>query len=136
MSVVVAYVPDATGFLAVTEGAREARWRGVDLVVVNIIVRAAYTKPTSADEQELDAVSARLTEDGVSFEIRHIDQTLSHPSDEILKVAAETDAQLIVVGLKRRSAVAKALLGSNAQRVLLDAHCPVLSVWQADHPQP
>ena len=49
-------------------------------------------------------------------------------ADEILTIAEETGATLIVVGLRRRSAVAKALLGSNAQRLILEAGCPVLAV--------
>lgn len=129
MSVVVGYVPDPTGSLAVDEAVREARWRGTDLVVVNVVVEAGYTKPTAADEKDLDALAARLTAEGVPYAIRHVDQQgATTVSDEILKVAEETGAVLIVVGLRRRSAVAKALLGSNAQRLLLEADCPVLAV--------
>jgi nucleotide-binding universal stress UspA family protein len=128
MTVVVGYVPDATGYLAVTEAARQAQWRGTEVVVVNVIGPGGYTTPTPADEQQLDALAARLTDDGVRFSIRHLDQELDHVSDEILRVARETGADLIVVGMHRRSAVAKMVLGSNAQRVLLEASCPVLSV--------
>lgn len=129
MSVVVGYVPDPTGSLAVAQAAREALWRRTDLVVVNVVGPAGYQEPTSAGEQDLDALGLRIAEQGVSFTIRHSALAPGdHASDEILKAAEQTGAELIVVGLRRRSSVAKALLGSNAQRVLLDATCPVLSV--------
>jgi nucleotide-binding universal stress UspA family protein len=52
-----------------------------------------------------------------------------------LQIAAadRTDAEFIVIGLRRRSPVGKLLLGSNAQRVLLDASCPVLAVKAEEH---
>jgi nucleotide-binding universal stress UspA family protein len=132
MSVVVGYVPDATGYLAVTEAAREARWRGTELVIVNVVDKLGYLKPTAADEKELDAIEARLDASDIRSSVRHVTQDLAHASDEILKIAQETDAELIVIGLKRRSAVAKAVLGSNAQRILGSAPCPVLAVRAAD----
>jgi nucleotide-binding universal stress UspA family protein len=45
---------------------------------------------------------------------------------EIARIAADRSADLIVIGLAKRSRVGKALLGSDAQRVLLSARCPVL----------
>jgi len=131
VSVVVGYVPDATGFLAVQEAARQAAWRETDLIILNVVGTAGYTAPTSADEKDLDALAARLTSDGVPHTIQHVDQPTGHVSDEILRVAQESGAELVVVGLQRKSAVAKALLGSNAQRILLEADCPVLSVRAA-----
>ena len=38
------------------------------------------------------------------------------------------DPDLVVVGVRRRTPVGKMLLGSVAQRVILDARCPVVSV--------
>jgi nucleotide-binding universal stress UspA family protein len=50
------------------------------------------------------------------------------PAEDLIGVAEEVKADLIVIGLRRRSPVGKLILGSNAQRVLLDAGCPVLAV--------
>jgi len=50
------------------------------------------------------------------------------PADDLIEIAESESAVLIVIGLRRRSAVGKLLLGSNSQRILLDANCPVLAV--------
>ena len=42
--------------------------------------------------------------------------------------AEECAADVIVVGVRHRTPVGKLLLGSVAQRVILDAPCPVLAV--------
>ena len=133
MTVVVSYVPDATGFLAVTEAAREALWRETDVVVVNVVDSAGYTRPTAADERDLDALAARLAAQGVPPRITHLDVGAETAADAVLGVARDVSAELLVVGMHRRSPVGKALLGSNAQRILLNATCPVLAV-RADEP--
>ena len=47
---------------------------------------------------------------------------------DLIGIAESSGAELIVIGLRRRTPVGKLILGSNAQRILLDAHCPVLAV--------
>ena len=58
-------------------------------------------------------------------------RTLVRIAHEIVERNGEPD-RLAVVGIHRRSPVGKALLGSTAQRVLLDAPCPVLAVRAAE----
>jgi nucleotide-binding universal stress UspA family protein len=48
--------------------------------------------------------------------------------DALLGLIQEVDADVVVVGARRRSPIGKALLGSTAQSVVLGARSPVLVV--------
>ena len=55
------------------------------------------------------------------------------PARAILQTAADIGADLIVVGTHRRKGLEKLVLGSVAERVLHDAHCPVLVALPRDY---
>lgn len=69
----------------------------------------------------------RLTASGVDHELTQLVES-KDAADQILKLASELNAELIVIGLRRRTPVGKLLLGSQAQTILLEAECPVLAV--------
>ena len=50
------------------------------------------------------------------------------PGEDLVEFAKENNIDEIVVGVKRRSKVEKLLMGSHAQYVILNAHCPVVTV--------
>jgi nucleotide-binding universal stress UspA family protein len=131
MTVVVGYVPTETGFSAVIEAERQARWRGVSVVIVNVVGAEGYLVPTAADEPDLDAVGSYLTAKGVPNTRRAITDDAA-PAEILLRTAHEVDASLIVLGLHHRSWIAKRMLGSTARSVVLGAPCPVLVVPDAD----
>ena len=54
--------------------------------------------------------------------------TVTLTGGQTVEEAERVGASLIVIGLRRRTPVGKLILGSNAQRILLDASCPVLAV--------
>jgi nucleotide-binding universal stress UspA family protein len=125
--VVVAYTPRADGRAALHRAVEEARLRGLRLVVVNASRGDALVDPAFAPPEDVDAVRTLLDDTGVPHEIRQ--QPSGHePAEQVVDIADEVDAELIVIGMRRRSAVGKLLLGSTAQRILLDARCPVLAV--------
>jgi nucleotide-binding universal stress UspA family protein len=123
-TVVVGYVSKPEGEAALEAAIEEARRRDAELVVVNARRESAEPEP------DLDGVRARLTEAGVKFDLREIVRGMD-ASEDLIAVAEDTAAELIVIGLRRRTPVGKLILGSNAQRVLLDAPCPVLAVKAA-----
>lgn len=127
MTVVVGYVPNAQGEAALAAGADEARLRGMRLVVVSGTRGESAVSATVPQTSGLVMSVAALRGSGVECEIRNVEGERDAAA-AILSVAAEVQAALVVIALKRRSAVGKLLLGSTAQRVLLDASCPVLTL--------
>jgi nucleotide-binding universal stress UspA family protein len=124
--VVVGVVPNPRGRAALEHAVAEARRRGGRLVVVNSSRGDALVDEEYLQGAPLRQLEADLTVSGVPFELR---QPVGRDvAEELAAAVAETDADLLVIGLRRRSAVGKLLMGSAAQRILLDVDCPVLAV--------
>jgi nucleotide-binding universal stress UspA family protein len=131
--IVVGYVPKPEGDAALRLAAQEAKLRGSSLVIVNS--HRGGREHDAADalqiESQLDEVRAQLTAAGIEHEVRQLVRG-ADPAEDLVAVAAEVSAEVIIIGLRRRSPVGKLILGSNAQRILLDAPCPVLAVKAAE----
>ena len=128
-AVVVGYVAKPEGEAAVEQGIAEARLRNATLIVVNSHRGGReFDDDTSAkSDHDLTGLEARLKESGLEYEVRQLVRGYE-PAEDLISIAETSDAELIVIGLRRRTPVGKLILGSNAQRILLDAHCPVLAV--------
>lgn len=109
----------------------------VEATLLNVFEEFEVTGPESgtvdSDEmydeeafpEAVGTVRDRLHADGIETTAirRHGD-----PADEILAEASDGDVDLIVLGGRKRSPVGKALFGSVAQAVLLEADRPVMVV--------
>lgn len=128
-TIVVGYVAKPEGRAALRRAVAEAKLRDARLVVVHSSKGGASLDGETAAEidEVMDDVHTALHETGVEHEIRQLVRG-QDPSEDLVGVAEEEGADLIVIGLRRRSPVGKLILGSNAQQVLLDAACPVLAV--------
>lgn len=127
--IVVGYVETAEGEAALERAILEASQRGARLVIVSSHKGGSSLDKNEAVEIEeaLAAVRVRLDEAGVEHEVRALVRG-ADPAEDLIAVAEEVDADLIVIGLRRRTPVGKLIMGSNAQQILLDAGCPVLAV--------
>ncbi|TYL50184.1 universal stress protein [Nocardioides sp. BGMRC 2183] len=123
---VVAYAPDKFGRAALDHGVALARRDGVPLIIVNDTRGDAYVDKRFAGDEELATLERELSADGLTVSVRH--DLVQDVAEAVVAVADAEAASLVVVGVRRRTAVGKALLGSVAQRVILDARCPVLAV--------
>ena len=120
MTVVVSHLSNPEGRQALATAIAEARSRSTRLVVV------AHAAPGAAgDDGALEQLRTRLEQVGVEHEFVASSGDLA---EALVVTAARTKAELIVIGLRRRSPVGKLILGAGAQRILLEAPCPVLAV--------
>jgi nucleotide-binding universal stress UspA family protein len=113
--IVVGYSSRPEGRAALRRALAEAALRDAELVVLH------------GPDDDLDELGADLAAADVRHQLRAM-QDANDAGEDLVELAEETGAAFIVIGLRRRSPVGKLLLGSNAQRVLLDASCPVLAV--------
>ncbi|HOW56743.1 MAG TPA: universal stress protein [Smithellaceae bacterium] len=78
-------------------------------------------------ESQLESAQKILANEGISCETHLFIQGLE-PGEDIVDFAKKIGADFIVVGIGRTSRVGKMFFGSNAQYVILEASCPVITV--------
>jgi nucleotide-binding universal stress UspA family protein len=131
MTVLTGYIPTAQGEAALRAGVEEAQRRSEPLLVVNMARDDVLADPHLAGKAGIERIERDLAEllapSGVSFEVRQVREG-SDAADVLIETAASEQVSVVVIGLRHRSPVGKLLLGSAAQRILLDAPCPVLAV--------
>ncbi len=129
MAVVVGYVATREGRAALRRAADECELRKTRLIVINSQRGGKDFDPEEAAkfEAELERVDRQLKAVGLEHEVRQLVKG-NEPAEDLIEVAEAENAEFIVIGLRRRTPVGKLILGSNAQRILLDATCPVLAV--------
>jgi len=119
MSICVAVTDSKEGAAALEAAAAEAARLGVKLVAVNL----------TASDLDISSIAPDVRYDVLVPESPSgLDEV-----QQVLKVIEDhPEVTLLVVGVRKRSAIGKAVLGSIPQRLILDATVPVLSVKTKD----
>ena len=136
MTVLLAYAPTSAGLAAARAAAEEAKRRGSeDVTIVSVVRTRAATPPPApvsgvSAEQELDAVAEDLVRQGLRVNVEH--ESSGDVVDYIRAVAERVKPSVVVIGLRRRTAVGKLLLGSTSQRLLLELDYPIVAVKAPD----
>jgi nucleotide-binding universal stress UspA family protein len=129
-TILAGFVRSPEGEAAIDAAVDEVRRRGGRLVVVHSARGNEDAGTVIQDREALEKLADRLRGQGIEVTVRDLARG-NDPAEDLVQVAAEENASLIVIGLRRRSPVGKLLLGSNAQEILLTAECPVLAVKAA-----
>ena len=127
MTILVAYVPRPEGRAALDKGIEIATRRQERLVVVNASPGGKEDETVLVDGYEGERVEERLAQLPIPAEFMQCVRGRS-TLDEIEALVTELNVSVLVIGLRKRTAVGKLLLGSMAQEILMTIPCPILAV--------
>lgn len=128
MPIVVGFIPTKEGRAALERAVEEAQLRNERLIVVSSNKGGEnFSRDVVQFDDELEKITKDLEARGIEFDVHGLVRG-NEPAEDLVEIAEKQNAKLIVIGLRRRSPVGKLLMGSNAQRILLDANCDVLAV--------
>lgn len=124
-TILVAYVPGATSEAALEFAVQEAGRRSSRLLVLASEKGPGHRR--SQDVTDKRPLTERLEETGVPFDVRTVPER-DDPADDILDALEQSGAELVVLGIRRRTPIGKILLGSTSQRVAMESPVPVVLV--------
>jgi nucleotide-binding universal stress UspA family protein len=75
----------------------------------------------------LETLKASIIKEGILCETHLLIRGLS-PGEDIVEFAKDNNIDQIFIGIEKKSKVGKLVFGSNAQHIILEAPCPVVSV--------
>jgi nucleotide-binding universal stress UspA family protein len=129
MKILVGYKGVDVGKDLLEIAARHARAFDGQVVVVTSMKGGANIDPSRVQESEenLKQVKQYFDQKNIPCET-HLLVRGMEPGEDIVAFAKERAADEIILGVKSRSKVGKLIFGSTAQAVILQAHCPVVTV--------
>ena len=127
--IVVGYDGSNTGKAALAVAKEQSKAFDAKVFVIESQVGGSDTdaEDIKKGEENLEFAESYLKEQNIPCET-HLLVRGVEPGEDIVQFAKDNDADLIIVGVRRRSKVGKLMFGSTAQFVILEAPCPVLTV--------
>jgi nucleotide-binding universal stress UspA family protein len=130
MKILVAYVGGLKVDNAVLEVAKKhAKAFNAALYVASSMesVSEKERKNLEKIEKHLEYVKETMNAEGIACETHVLVRGLT-PGEDIVEFAVDKKVDEIIIGIEKRSKVGKLLFGSNAQYIILESPCPVVSV--------
>jgi nucleotide-binding universal stress UspA family protein len=129
MRIVAGFLRSPEGRAALQRAIEETRLRDGELLVVHSMRGGERDEleQVISYREEFERLETQLADESVNYRLVEYARG-NAPAEDLLQAAKDEDADLIVIGIRRRSPVGKLILGSNAQDILLHADAAVLAV--------
>jgi nucleotide-binding universal stress UspA family protein len=125
----VCYTGSRSSYSALKEVIKRAKAMEAKVYLVASLEKGTEDeqKTISQLEAALKDAEDQLKKENIECETHLLVRGMT-PDDDLLSYAKEQDVDEIVIGIRKRSKMGKLLFGSTAQYLILNAHCPVLTV--------
>ncbi len=130
MKILVAYVGGSDVANAVLDLAKKhAKAFNATLFIASSMERVSEKEQVNLEkvEKQLAYVKETVEAEGIACETHVLVRGLT-PGEDIVEFAVDRKVDEIIIGIEKKSKVGKLLFGSNAQYIILESPCPVVSV--------
>ena len=100
-----------------------------EVIIVSSLTGGSVTHAVEVAHatEDLEFAKKMFDSDSIQCETKLLVRGMT-PGEDIVDYAREKAIDEIIIGIKRRSKVGKLLFGSNAQYIIIEAPCPVVTV--------
>jgi nucleotide-binding universal stress UspA family protein len=129
MKILVGYEKSRVAGAALRLAIKHARIYKADLFIVTVLKqsRELQIDDIEAVEDKLENLKKTHDINDLACETCALVSYLT-PGENLVEYAQDNNIDEIVIGVKRRSKIGKMMFGSNAQYIILNAPCPVVTV--------
>jgi nucleotide-binding universal stress UspA family protein len=129
MKILVGYEESKVAQATLEVALKHARAFEADIFIVTVLEQSRELQKDDIDavEDKLENLKKTLNLDDLVCET-YASVSYLAPGENLVEFARDNNIDEIVIGVKRRSKVGKLVFGSNAQYIILNAPCPVVTV--------
>ena len=129
MKIVVGYDGSKAADDAIKIAQKHAKAFEAEVYVLTFLEHRPLLKEETIDQakSKLEELKKAFTENAITCEVNASVSYIS-PGENLVKFAEKNDADEVIIGVRKRSKVGKLVFGSNAQYIILEAPCTVVTV--------
>ncbi len=127
MKILVGYKGDNIDKALMDIAIKHAKAFEGEILIVTSMIDGDKTSNIAEAEKSLERTKNHFNDFGVKSETHLLIRGLA-AGEDLVQFAKEKGVDEIIIGVRSRSNVGKLVFGSTAQFVILEAHCPVLTV--------